>query len=687
MKLIIVESPTKSKTLEKFLTKEYKIVSCYGHVRDLPKSKIGIDISKNFEPQYTIPTKAKKTINELKKTAEKADVVFLATDPDREGEAISWHLAHILGPQKKELKRISFHEITKEAVNQSLQNPGEININLVNAQQARRVLDRLVGYKLSPLLWKKIMMGLSAGRVQSVTLKFIVDREREIQNFKKQEYWTIKAILNKEKEFFSAELFEMDNKSLTKFSIENKEQAEEIKKQLEKQDYFVDQIKNQEIKKKPFAPFITSTLQQEAYKKARFSAKLTMRIAQQLYEKGLSTYHRTDSYNLSQQSIQQAKQFIISNYGQQYWQENIFKSKNKNIQEAHEAIRPTTANETPQSLQKKLDKKQLVLYSLIWQRFIASQMSPAIINRISITIKTQPENFKLRASGQSIKFDGFLKVYPLKMEEKTIPNFNLKDKLKLKEIINEQHFTQPPPRYSEATLIKTLEEKGIGRPSTYAPTISVIQERNYVLKNEEKKFYPTDIGIIVSDLLTNHFSQIIDVDFTAKMEKNLDDIAEGKMQWKSVVSDFYYPFEKTLKEKEKEINKKELTEKETDEICEKCNAKMIIKIGRFGKFIACSNYPDCKNTKPTEDEISKEPCEKCGAPMVLKRSKFGSFWGCSKYPECKTIKKNEKETGLVCSKCKEGKIVIRKSKRGRPFYGCNRYPECDFISNKKPSET
>jgi DNA topoisomerase I len=681
MPLIIVESPTKAKTLAKFLPKEYKIVSSYGHVRDLPKSKLGIDVEKNFEPQYLIPTKAKKTIKELKSLAEKTDLILLATDPDREGEAIAWHLNHILESGKKETKRITFHEITKEAILSSLDNPGEINLSLVNAQQARRVLDRLVGYKLSPLLWKKVIMGLSAGRVQSVALKFVVEREKEIKSFQEKEYWTIEAELEK-KEKFLAQLVKIKGKTLTKFSLENKEEAQKTKESLEKQEYFVLGLETKEVKKNPLPPLITSTLQQEAYKRLRFSSKMTMRVAQQLYEKGFITYHRTDSLNLSQSSIKQAQQLIVKNYGQEYWKGTFFKSKKKNIQEAHEAIRPTNPNETPEKI--KLDKNQSSLYSLIWKRFIASQMSPAILTRITAEIETKPDDFLLRASGQTIKFDGFLKVYHIKMEEKTIPFLELKENLKLIQIISQQHFTQPPPRYTEATLIKALEEKGIGRPSTYAPIISVIQERNYVVKNEEKRFQPTDIGTIVSDLLTEHFPQIIDDDFTAEIERNLDQIAEGKLDWTKVVKDFYLPFEKTLKEKEKELDKKKITEKETDEICEKCGSAMVSKIGKFGRFLACSKYPECRNTKELEEKKSEEPCEKCGSAMILKRSRFGTFWGCSNYPQCRNIRKDEKDTGLICPDCKQGKVVVRKSKRNRNFYGCSRYPECKFISSKKP---
>ncbi len=690
MNLIIVESPTKSKTLQKFLDKNYKVVSSYGHIRDLPKSKIGIDIEKNFEPKYTIPAKSKKIIKELKDLSEKSSSIILATDPDREGEAISWHLLKALNIEDEKYQRIVFHEITKSAVKEALENPKKININLVDAQQARRVLDRLVGYKLSPLLWKKVTRGLSAGRVQSVALKFIVDKEKEIESFKKEEYWTIDALFEKESQEFLARLSKINDKVVTKFFIKDKENAEKYEKILNKEDFFVSDIKKKEIKKNPPPPFITSTLQQEANKKLRLSSKQSMMIAQQLYEKGFTTYHRTDSYNLSKEAIDKARVFIESNYGKNYWRGLVFHKKSKSAQEAHEAIRPSDPNQTPEKIESKLDKRQLALYRLIWKRFTASLMSPAIFDHLTVEIETKPEKFLFKVSGQKVKFDGFLKVYPIKLEEKNIPLLEIKEKLNLKKIIPEQHFTQPPARYSEASLIKKMEEEGIGRPSTYAPTISVIQERNYIIKNEEKRFYPTDIGRLVSDLLSDHFPSIVDVDFTAQMEENLDNIAEGKNNWKSVVSSFYKPFEKNLKEKEKTLDKKELTEEKTGEKCEKCGGDMIIKIGRFGKFIACSNYPDCKNNKPLKEEKSSEPCEKCGGDMILKRGRFGSFWGCSNYPDCKNIRKDEKKTGITCPEClsnkvdNPGEIVIRKSKRKRNFYGCNRYPDCKFISNKKP---
>ncbi len=686
MKLVIVESPTKAKTIKKFLEKGYETISSYGHVRDLPKTKIGVDIENDFEPKYVAVSGAGKNVQQIKKLAEKAEVVLLATDPDREGEAISWHLAEVLGLSKKNYGRIAFQEITEEAVKESISHPREIDMSLVNAQQARRILDRVVGYKLSPLLWKKVARGLSAGRVQSVALRFIVDREKEIEAFQKEEYWSIEADLRSESgpPDFTASLVKVDGKRIDKLFIKNGDQAEKLVEEIEKRKLVVAEIKRKEAKKSPPPPFITSTLQQEANKRLRFSSKQTMRIAQQLYEKGLTTYHRTDSYNLSGYSIAAAKDFVVANYGEKYWRGTVYKKKGKGAQEAHEAIRPSYPGRTPESLGKELDKRQLALYELIWRRFTGSLMAPAIMDQVSVEIKTKPDGFTFRSSGQTMRFDGFIKVYPVKLEERDLPNLSEGETLKIMKITPDQHFTQPPARYSEASLIKALEERGIGRPSTYAAIISTVQERNYVEKNEEKRFFPTDIGRVVSDLLVAHFPDIVDAEFTARMEGDLDKIAEGKVEWRSILRSFYEPFEKLLKEKEVEIDKKEVTEKETDEVCEKCGSKMVLKVGRFGSFLACSNYPECKNTKSPQEEESDEPCEKCGSKMVLKRSRFGSFWGCSNYPECKNTRKDEEKTGTKCPECGEGDVVKRKSKKGRPFYGCNRYPDCKFISNKKP---
>ncbi|MDD4062292.1 MAG: type I DNA topoisomerase [Candidatus Pacebacteria bacterium] len=676
MDLIIVESPTKSKTIKSFLKKGYNITSSFGHVRDLPKTKLGIDVENNFEPQYKSLPKAKKTIDELKKLVKKADTVYLATDPDREGEAIAWHLVETLKLDK--YQRIAFHEITKSAVEESLNNPREIDMNLVDAQQARRFLDRIVGYKLSPFLWKKVARGLSAGRVQSAALKFVVDREKEINDFQKEEYWTIDVELKPKEEKLTliAQLVKINNQKVDKFTLP----ANDVAKELEQEKYLVSDIAKKNVKKSPLPPFITSTLQQEAYKKLRFSAKMTMRIAQQLYEKGLTTYHRTDSYNLSSYAISEAKEYIVKEYGEKYWSGKIYKTKSKSAQEAHEAIRPSNPKNNPLNI-TNLDEKQTKLYSLIWSRFTASLMSPAIISQTTVEIETVSKKFHLRSSGQTMVFEGFLRVYPIKTEEKTIPEIEKSDLLDLVKVIPEQHFTQPKARYSEATLIKALEENGIGRPSTYATIMSTIQERNYVSKNEEKRFIPSEVGIIVSDLLSEHFKEIVDPNFTAGIEQKLDLIAINKADWKEVLSNFYNPFIKLLKQKEMEINK---VEKETDEICEKCKSKMVLKVGRFGSFLACSNYPECKNTKSTAEEESSEPCEECGAKMVLKRSKFGTFWGCSNYPTCKNIRKVDTRIGVKCPKCEKGDVVMKKSKKGRSFYGCSNYPECDFVSNKKP---
>ncbi len=686
MKLIIVESPTKSKTIQKFLDKGYKTISSYGHIRDLPKSKIGVDIENGFEPKYVAVPGAAKNVKIIKDLAKKADTVLLATDPDREGESISWHLSEMLGLPEEKYRRIVFHEITEEAVKNSLSNPRDIDMNLVNAQQARRILDRVVGYKLSPFLWKKVARGLSAGRVQSVALRFVADREKEIRNFNKKEYWSIEAELKSRNgpPEFSAQLAKIEGKKIDKFFITDENQANNLVKNIENRGFSVSDISRKDTRKTPLPPFITSTMQQEAYKRLRFSSKMTMRVAQQLYEKGLTTYHRTDSYNLSDYSVSLAKKFVTANYGDEYWEGRIYKKKSKGAQEAHEAIRPSYPERSPEKIRGDLDKNQFSLYNLIWRRFIASLMSSAVMDQTSVDIETDPEGFTFRCSGQTVRFDGFLKVYPMKLEEKILPTLESGENLDLINLISNQHFTQPPARYSEATLIKALEEKGIGRPSTYAPILSTIQERSYVEKNEEKRFVPTDIGMVVSDLLSDHFPEIVDAEFTAQMEKKLDGIAEGKIKWNSVLESFYSPFEKLLKKKEIEINKKDITEKETDEVCEKCGSKMVLKVGRFGSFLACSNYPDCKNTKSTEEKESDDPCEECGSKMVLKRSKFGSFWGCSNYPDCKNIRKDEESIGIKCPKCNKGDVVKKRSKRGRFFYGCNSYPECDFISNKKP---
>lgn len=601
MNLVIVESPTKAKTISKFLGPNYKIQASFGHIRDLPKTTLGVDVENNFQPKYVVPKKAKKTVKLLKEKMKNSDVVYLATDPDREGEAIAWHLKEVLNPKK--YKRISFHEITRSAIEKALNNPRDIDINLVNAQQTRRILDRLVGYKLSPFLWKNVARKLSAGRVQSVAVRLICDREKEIKNFKAQEYWTIAVILlNHNNKEIESTLIKINDKKLEKLDLKDKKEIDEIVRDLKISDYKVVDIQKREIKKNPYPPFTTSTLQQSAWQKFHFPAKFTMGLAQSLFEKGYITYHRTDSLNLSESSLREAEFFIRDHYGNNYYQGKKYKTKSKGAQEAHEAIRPISCQNTPEKIKLKLKEEAAFrLYKLIWQRFIASQMKPAILDETKIDIegKSNRNRYTLRSSGQNLKFDGFSKIYPFNFQESTIPDLELQEKLKLNKINPSQHFTLPPARYSEATLIKTLEKDGIGRPSTYAPIISTIQKRNYVIKNKNRKFEPTEIGMIVNDLLCQHFPKIVDTKFTAQMEENLDKIAQGKEDWHKVLAKFYKPFSDNLEKKYKEVSKKDfIKEEKTDRRCPKCGAPLVIKFSRFGKFYACSNFPKCRYTEP-----------------------------------------------------------------------------------------
>lgn len=716
MKLIIVESPTKAKTITKFLGKGFKVKSSFGHVRDLPKSEMGIDIENSFKPSYVIPDKAKPKVEELKTLAKKADEIILASDEDREGEAISWHLVEALGLDKKNKKaysRIVFHEITKSAIENALKNPRKIDLNLVDAQQARRVLDRLVGYELSPFLWKKIRRGLSAGRVQSVALRLIVEREREIQKFKSEEYWTINAKLQKKNagEEFPANLIEKNGNKIeqsvtlklfagdykTKKSvITDKKSAEEIKKELESAKYTAVSVEEKETLRNPSAPFTTSTLQQAAISNFGFSAKQTMMTAQRLYEEGYITYMRTDSMNLSLESLLSAKKVIEKLFGKQYALESprYYKTKSKSAQEAHEAIRPTDLEKNPDDLMPVLEPNQYKLYRLIWNRTIACQMQSAKLNSVKADIEAavNKNTYLLRATGSTILFDGFLKVYANKtaQTESFLPPLEKGDVLNPIGVFAEQKFTSAPPRYNEATLVKVLEENGIGRPSTYAPTISTIFERKYVDKNEEKRLFPLEIGYPVNDVLVENFPQIVSTDFTAEIEKDFDEIADGKKKWVPVIDEFYKPFHKLIEVKTKTVKKEDLMEK-LGRKCPECGGDLIMKFGRFGKFIACMNYPKCKYTEKTEEEKKEDEensgiiCDKCGAPMVVKRGRFGAFLGCSKYPECKNIMKIEQKTGLKCPKCKVGDVVARKSKKGKMFYGCNKYPDCDFVMWNKPT--
>jgi DNA topoisomerase-1 len=656
--LVIVESPAKAKTIEKYLGKKFVVKASMGHVVDLPKSQYGVDVKNGFKPKYIKIRGKAKLINELKESANKADAVYLATDPDREGEAISWHLANVLDLGTKYLKRIEFNEITKRAVEDSLNHPRDIDMNLVNAQQARRILDRIVGYELSPLLWKKVRRGLSAGRVQSVALRLICEREQEIKDFVIEEYWSINGNFRTvSKQQFQAKLLSIGGK---KIQITNEAQAKEIEGNLKREKYQVSGVKKKERFRAPAPPFNTSSLQQEAGRKLGFGARKTMMIAQQLYEgielgasgvEGVITYIRTDSVRVAGEAQTEARRVIEERYGVKYLPEAppTYKTKNTSAQEAHEAIRPTSISRHPDSIKAFLTRDQFRLYQLIWSRFIASQMRPAVFDTVVADIKGGAN--LLRANGNTLKFSGFLEVYQegrdddSKEKEERLPELATGDVLDLIKFDLKQHFTQPPPRYTEASLIKILEEKGIGRPSTYAPTIDTITKRNYVLL-EEKKLKPTDLGQIVVDLLKDKFSKIVDYDFTAELEELLDKVEEGETEWVKVLEQFYQTFNQELEEAKESLEKVEVPLEESDVRCDKCGRMMVYKYGRFGRFLACPGYPECKNTKAIR-----------------------KIWN------------------VKCPKCGEGEIIERKSKKGRVFFGCNRYPECDFLSWERPYQT
>ncbi|HRY52307.1 MAG TPA: type I DNA topoisomerase [Candidatus Portnoybacteria bacterium] len=670
MNLIIVESPTKAKTIQRFLSADFIVRSSFGHVRDLPKGKIGVDTENNFEPKYVVSIAARKKLAEIKKVLPKAKKVILASDEDREGEAIAWHLTQALDIDKKETERIVFHEITKSAIDKALQNPRKIDMALVNAQQARRILDRLVGYELSPFLWKKVAKGLSAGRVQSVAVRLIVEREREIQAFKPEEYWSIEALLLSLKDAanpFSASLIKQNDKAIPKLGIKTQGEAQAIVDDLKTADWQVASLEQKDTNKYPAPPFVTSTLQQDAVNKLHFSAKQTMQIAQQLYEGvalgkegsvGLITYMRTDSTNLAQEALSTIGKYILDNFGKDYLPEGarIYKTKSKGAQEAHEAIRPTNITLEPNKIKEYLTPQQFKLYDLIWRRTLACQMANAVIGTLAVDIKAQPSgsknNYLFRANGSQIKFDGFLKIYEGKVQENILPALTAEEKLDLKELKPDQHFTQPPARYSEASLIKALEAEGIGRPSTYAPIISTIQDRNYVNKNEDRKFAPTEIGITVNDLLVEHFPEVVDIKFTAHIEEDFDRIAEGAIAWTEVLKEFYEPFKKNLTAKYEEVKKQKKEPEKTDKVCPKCGAPLLIRTSRFGKFYACSAFPKCRHTASLEE---------------------------------KTTNQNGQITELFCPKCVEGKVVAKRTKRGKIFYGCSRYPDCDFALWDKPT--
>lgn len=652
-KLIIVESPAKANTIKKFLGGSTKVVASMGHIRDLPKSKMGIDIEHDFEPQYINIRGKGDLIKSLKTDAKKAKTVYLATDPDREGEAIAWHLSKILEEDKNKITRVTFNEITKSAVQKAIKEPRDIDMNTVDAQQARRVLDRIVGYKMSPVLWKKVKRGLSAGRVQSVAVKLIVDRENEIESFIPEEYWNIYANLKdeKSKKEFEARFYGKNGK---KIEIHSKEEIDEILKTIEKSKYIVSDVKKGEKKRTPAPPFTTSTMQQEASRKLGFTLKKTMSVAQVLYEGvkiaekgtiGLITYMRTDSTRISEEARTAAKIQIVKNYGEEYYENRYYKT-NKDAQDAHEGIRPTYSDIEPDKVKDELTKDQYKLYKLIYNRFMASQMKPAVYDTMAVNIKAGEYDFK--ANGQNLKFKGFMTLYvegtdeKEEQEERMLPELQENQEVKLIKINPKQSFTEPPARYTEASLVKTLEEKGIGRPSTYSPTITTILERRYIEK-AQKQLLPTELGKIVNKLLTENFSDIINVEFTAKIENEFDEIAEGKEQWKQMIREFYGPFEKEIEKVEKELEHVELVDEVSDVQCEKCGRMMVYKFGRYGKFLACPGYPECKNTKPIIETIDV-PCPKCG-----------------------------------------GVVQVRKTKRKRNYYICENNPtSCDYISWNKP---
>ena len=670
--LVIVESPSKAKTIGKYLGSRYNVIASVGHVRDLPKSKLGIDIDDNFEPQYISIRGKGDLIKSLKKEASKASKVYLATDPDREGEAISWHLAFLLDLDPEEACRIEFNEITKDTIKEAIKHPRKINMGLVDAQQARRVLDRLVGYQISPLLWRKVRKGLSAGRVQSAALKIICDREREIEKFEPKEFWNITAEFKKGKKF-QAKLAEANGK---KILVENKAQNDNIIKELNSGEFIVSDVKEKIRMQKPYPPFTTSSLQQDAGNKLNFNAKKTMMIAQQLYEgvdvkgrgtTGLITYLRTDSVRVSDAAKQAAKDLIVSKFGAEYSANNVFSNKKKDIQDAHEAIRPAIIELEPELIKDSLTADQFKLYKLIWNRFMASQMSQSKSNSMQVNIANGIYGFK--ANGSELLFDGFRRLYNAADDEgaKLLPSLEKDEKLKAESLKGEQSFTQPPARYTEASLVKELEDKDIGRPSTYAPIVSTLTERKYVGR-EKKALKPTELGFLVNDLMEEYFKDIVDAGFTANMENRLDDVEVGSQKWKDLISEFYGPFKKELDVADSAIEKIVVEDVPTGELCELCGKPMVIKAGRFGDFIACSGYPECKNTKPIIKTIGVK-CPNCGKDIVARKSKRGRiFYGCSGYPDCKTVFWN-KPTDKRCPECNS--ILLEKKTKNKNFVCSN----------------
>ncbi|MHB8443088.1 MAG: type I DNA topoisomerase [Patescibacteria group bacterium] len=705
-KLIIVESPTKAKTISKFLSKDYSIIATKGHVEDLPKSKFGIDVDDNFKPDYVILKDKGNLLKEIKKEASASDTIYIATDPDREGEAIGWHVLNSLALKNPDLvKRIAFHEITQSALEDAINHPTVLNMNLVDAQQARRVLDRIVGYKLSPLLWSKIRYGLSAGRVQSVALKIIVDREEERNNFVSQEYWNIVGVfLINGKEY----VFDLIKINKNNFEIKNKEESDKISKDIKSGTAEIESIQKTETKKYPIPPYTTSTLQQDANRKLGFSSKKTMSIAQKLYEGvslgadnvGLITYMRTDSVSMAEVAVDNIRGYINKNYEKTYLpnRKNIYKTKSKLAQEAHEAIRPAYIDKTPESIQKYVDKDFYRLYKLIWERALSSQMTPALYEnkKVLINVKGDKNTYTFALNISNNVFKGY-QVFNKKEESKDSknPEFAMENKqdiksLEMKKTTADQHFTEPPPRYNDASLVKILESCGVGRPSTYSSIISTLISRGYI-ERKEKYFIPTDVGIVVSNFLSKYFTDIVDTNFTADIENKLDDIANGKSEWTKIVSNFYTPFNKKIESSQEGIEKKDITNLgESTEVCLECGSPMYIKLGKYGKFLSCSRFPECKGMRSIEtdkeEKLAGENCPQCGSELIIKKGRFGNFIACSNYPTCKytkSLNENKKKVlDIKCPDCKTGNIVELKNRRGKTFYGCSNYPKCKFIANK-----
>ncbi|RDI38049.1 type I DNA topoisomerase [Aquicella lusitana] len=718
--LVIVESPAKAKTIKKYLGPDFNIVASYGHVRDLLPKEGAVDPEHHFAMRYELIEKNEKHVAAIVSAMKKADALYLATDPDREGEAISWHIYTILKDKKalgkKPVHRIVFHEITKSAVNAAVQHPREISMDLVNAQQARRALDYLVGFNLSPLLWKKIRYGLSAGRVQSPALRMIVEREEEIEKFVSQEYWDLESALEAEKKAFNAKLIIYEGEKLEQFSITNQEQAEAIKARLIKEakgKLRVAKVEKKQRKRNPASPFITSTLQQEAARKLGFAVQRTMRIAQQLYEGveidsgsvGLITYMRTDSVNLAQDAITEIRDLIAERYGKENVPEEarIYKTKAKNAQEAHEAIRPTSVHRLPESLKDFLSPEQFKLYDLIWKRTVASQMISATIDTMTLDMSAGSDQHQFRATGSVVVDPGFMRVYQEGSDDKPeeldnehlLPQLEEGDEVKLNDIICNQHFTEPPPRYSEATLIKALEEYGIGRPSTYAAIVSTLQTREYVVL-ENKRFRPTDIGRIVNKFLTKYFTRYVDYLFTAQLEDELDEVSRGEKAWVPLLEEFWDPFKHQVDNIAETVKRKDVTQEQLDESCPLCGKPLSIRLGKRDRFIGCTGYPECTYTRAMEEQpgeashdaelVEGRSCPDCGGALKIKHGRYGKFIGCSNYPKCKHIESLNKptDTGVECPECKQGKMVKRQSRKGRIFFSCSRYPDCKYAVWNEP---